>query len=114
MCASAHSLVHGERGEGGTDRTGPSRRERKRGRAGQQLGNWRTRPTRQREIRGVRAKETGVDRSAPLGSERENERARKTGADRRGPPIRGGRRTRGTGPDGLVWAELVFLFPWIF
>jgi hypothetical protein len=29
-CASAHALVHGEREEGGTDRAGPRRRERKR------------------------------------------------------------------------------------
>jgi hypothetical protein len=29
-CASAHSLVHGMRGEGGADREGPRRRERER------------------------------------------------------------------------------------
>jgi hypothetical protein len=28
-CVSAHALVHGGRGEGGTDREGPRRRERK-------------------------------------------------------------------------------------
>jgi hypothetical protein len=28
-CTSAHALVHGERGEGGTDREGPRRRERR-------------------------------------------------------------------------------------
>jgi hypothetical protein len=28
-CASAHSPVHGGRGEGGSDRAGPRRRERK-------------------------------------------------------------------------------------
>jgi hypothetical protein len=93
-CASAHAPVHDEHEEGGTDRAGPRRRERKRGRAGQWLGNWRTGPARQRERRCARAKETGTDRSAPLGSERENERARKTGTDRRGPFVRDGRRAR--------------------
>jgi hypothetical protein len=35
-------------------------------------------------------KETGADKSAPLGSERERERARERGTavDRRGPPVR--------------------------
>jgi hypothetical protein len=33
-CASAHAPVHGERGEGGTDKAGPRRRERGQGRAG--------------------------------------------------------------------------------
>jgi hypothetical protein len=28
-CASAHAPVHGERGEGGTDKAGPRLRERK-------------------------------------------------------------------------------------
>jgi hypothetical protein len=37
MCASAHALVHGEHGEGGTDREGPWHTEREEGRAGQQL-----------------------------------------------------------------------------
>jgi hypothetical protein len=46
----------------------------KRGRAGQQLSNWRTRLARQREKR--TSEETGADRSAPLGSEREREGAR--------------------------------------
>jgi hypothetical protein len=68
-------------------------------------------------------KETGADRSAPLGSEREREGARKTGADRRGPPVRGGRLARGTGPGGLVWTgwtafsfsfSLDFLIPFLF
>jgi hypothetical protein len=57
-------------------------------------------------------KETGADRLAPLGNERESERTRKTSANRQGPPVRGGRCARGTGPSGLVWAEIVsFLFP---
>jgi hypothetical protein len=47
---------------------------------------------------------TGADRSAPLGSEREREResagVRGSAADRRGSPVRGGRRT-GTRPS---WA----------
>jgi hypothetical protein len=110
-CTSAHALVPGEREEDGTDGTGPRHREKKRGRAGQWLGNWRTGPMRQRERRGARAKETGADRSAPLGSVRENERARKTGADRRGPPVRDGRRARGTGLMGWFGPKWFFFFP---
>jgi hypothetical protein len=36
-CASAHSSVHGESGEGGTDKVGPRRRERKGDARGQRL-----------------------------------------------------------------------------
>jgi hypothetical protein len=53
--------------------------------------------------------ETGTDSLAPLGSEREREREEsvgQSGADRRDPPVRGGRRA--AGPGGLVWAELAF------
>jgi hypothetical protein len=45
-CASACSLVHGRCGEGEADRGGPRRRERDKGRAGQRLSDWRTRPLR--------------------------------------------------------------------
>jgi hypothetical protein len=75
-CASAHAPVHNERGGGGTDKVGPRRRERRKGCAGQRLGGWQSGPARQRERGSARAKETGVDRSAPLGSEREREGAR--------------------------------------
>jgi hypothetical protein len=111
------------RGEGGADRAGPRRRERKEGRSGQRLDDWRSGPARQRERGSTRAKETGADGSAPLGGERERERARVgggTAADRRGPPVRGGRRARGTGPGGLVWTafsfsfSLNFLIPFLF
>jgi hypothetical protein len=37
-CASAHAPVHGGRGEGGTDRAGPWRKERKGDARGQRLG----------------------------------------------------------------------------
>jgi hypothetical protein len=73
-CASAHAPVHGEREGGRTDRAGPRRKERKKGHTGQRLGDWRSRTARQRER--ARAKETGADRSAPLGSEREREGTR--------------------------------------
>jgi hypothetical protein len=36
-CESAHALVHDEREEGGSDRTGPRRRERKGDARGQRL-----------------------------------------------------------------------------
>jgi hypothetical protein len=41
--------------------------------------------------------------------ERERGRARETGADRRG-RMSGETSTCGTGPDGLVWAEMAFSF----
>jgi hypothetical protein len=78
-CASAHAPVHSERGGGRTDRTGPRRRERRKGRGGQRLDDWRSGPTRQRGRGSTRVKETGADRSAPLGSEREREGAREGG-----------------------------------
>jgi hypothetical protein len=51
-CASARSLVHGGRGEGGADREGPQRRER-RGVRGNDSASGRTGP-RGREGKGVR------------------------------------------------------------
>jgi hypothetical protein len=64
---------------------------------------------RQRGKRGARAKGTDADSLAPLGSEREREKgAGQTGANKRGPPVRSGRRT--AGPGGLVWAEFAFSF----
>jgi hypothetical protein len=108
-CVSAHASVHCERGEGGTDRVGPRHRERRKGRAEQWLGDWRTGPARQTE-REHAGKKTGADRLVPLGRERESERARKTGAHRRGPPVRGGGPAPGTGPGGLVWAAFPFSF----
>jgi hypothetical protein len=78
-CVSAHAPVHGERGEGGTDRAGPRRRERGQGHAGNSSMTGNPGP-RDRERR-----KTGADRSAPAGSEREREctRERGTAADRR-------------------------------
>jgi hypothetical protein len=57
----------------------------------------------------VRADGFGADMSTPLGSEREREKRERArdDADRRGPPVRGGR-ARGAGPK---WP---FLFPRIF
>jgi hypothetical protein len=73
---------------------------------------------RERERESERAKETGTDRSAPLGSERESEGAREgelplTGGVR----LSGGAGTRAhglaglSGPTGLI---SLFLFLWIF
>jgi hypothetical protein len=45
--------------------------ERIKGCMGQRLGGWRSGPSRQRERGSARVKETGADKSAPLGSERE-------------------------------------------
>jgi hypothetical protein len=74
-CASAHAPVHGGRGEGGTDKAGPRRRERK----GDVRNNGSTASEpgpRDRERGSARVKKTGADRLAPLGSEREREGAR--------------------------------------
>jgi hypothetical protein len=53
----------------------------------------------------------GANKSAPLG-ERERRARGRAGAERRGPPVRGGRHAgaRGAGPDGLAWAEIAFAF----
>jgi hypothetical protein len=120
---SAHSPVYSGRGEGGTDREGPRRRERGEGHSGQRLSNWRTGPVRQRE-KGRAGEEIGVDRSAPLGSERERESARErrlplTGGVR----LSGGAGTRARGLAGPSWAgwvaftfsfSLDFLIPFLF
>jgi hypothetical protein len=78
-----HAPVHGE---GGTDREGPQRIEREKGRTGNDSAPDRTGP-RGRERRGTRVGEaTGADRSAPAGRGRERERERvgqKAAADRR-------------------------------
>jgi hypothetical protein len=82
-CAGAHAPVHGEREEGGTDKVGPRRRERK----GDMRGNGSTISEpgprgRERE----RAGEGNWHRQvAPLGSERERE-----GAHEGEPPLTGG------------------------
>jgi hypothetical protein len=59
--------------------------------------------------------EVGADKSAPLGSGRERERKARgrAGADRRGPPVRGGRRA-GLGLMGWLGTKWLFLFPGIF
>jgi hypothetical protein len=110
-CASAHVPLHGERGGGGADRAGPRHRERRKGRSGQRLDDWRSGPTRQRERRGVREKKTGTDRSAPLGSDRERE-----GARERALPLTGGVRLSGGVCARPDWAELGRLgcFPFFF
>jgi hypothetical protein len=76
--------VHGEHERGGTDKAGPRRRERRKGRAGQRLDDWRSWPARQRE-RERAGEVTGADRSAPTGREREREHAQERGsaADKR-------------------------------
>jgi hypothetical protein len=65
---------------------------------------------RERERGSVRAKETGADRSAPLGSEREREGARERLAPTGGVRLSGAAGAQGTGPGGLVWAEMAFSF----
>jgi hypothetical protein len=90
-CASAHSPVHGESGEGGMDKASPQRRERKKGVWGNGSAAGDPGPRdRERERGSARVKKTGADRLAPAGRERERERTRERGiaANRRGPPVR--------------------------
>jgi hypothetical protein len=68
----AHAPVHGGRREGGSNKAGPQRRERKEDTRGQRLGTNEPGP-RDREGESERAKETSADRLTPLGSERERE-----------------------------------------
>jgi hypothetical protein len=57
-CTSAHSLVHGGRGDGEVDREGPRHREREReGVRGQRLSAWQNELVRQTKKRGARAKQ---------------------------------------------------------
>jgi hypothetical protein len=115
-CACAHSPVHGESGEGGIDKAGPRRRERKGDARGQRLGTGEPGP-RDTQRESERAKETGTDMSAPLVSEREKE-----GAHEGEPPLTGevrlsggaGTRARGlAGLSGLAGLLSPFLFLWI-
>jgi hypothetical protein len=114
-CASVHSPIHGESGEGRTDKAGPRRRERKGDARGQRLGTGELDP-RDRERGSARVKKTGADRLAPLGNERERE-----GARERELPLTGGVRLLGGTGAWPGWAELgrlgcflLFFFLWIF
>jgi hypothetical protein len=103
MCASAHVPVHGEGGEGGTDREGPRRREREKERTGQRLGAWQTGPARQRGKRGARAKKpTPIAWPHWAASEREGTRERElplTG----GSHLSGSTGARAKKPTPIAW-----------
>jgi hypothetical protein len=75
-CASAHSPVHGESGEGVTDKAGPRRRERKGDARGATARHWRTRPVRQRERANGRRKLAPTGRPHWAASERGRARTR--------------------------------------
>jgi hypothetical protein len=108
-----HSSIHGGRGEGRSDRKGPRHREREeRGARGNDSATGELSPRGREEKRA--GEETGADRSAPLGSERERE-----GARERELPLTGGSacqavRARGRaawlGRAVLVWAAFSFSF----
>jgi hypothetical protein len=87
-CASAHSPVHGDSGEGRTDKAGPRRRERKGDTRGQQLDTGEPGPRdreRERTGEGNWSRHVGPTRQRA----REGGRVRgRTAADRRGPPVR--------------------------
>jgi hypothetical protein len=66
---------------------------------------------RERERGSAPAKETGADRSAPLGSEREREGARgRIATDRRGPPVRWRKRATWLGLVGRLGCFPFFFF----
>jgi hypothetical protein len=75
-CASARSLVHGGRGEGGADREGPWRREREEARRATAQRLAEQAHEAEREEGRAKGKTTGVDKLAPVGIEREGGSAR--------------------------------------
>ena len=81
---SAHAPVHGEGGEGGTDREGPRRREKSgtRGATAQRLANW-ARGTEREEGRAWAKQLAPTGRPQRADNEREREQERK-------PPLTGG------------------------
>jgi hypothetical protein len=88
---------------------------RARGATARRLAKWARKAEREE---GRAGEETDTDSLAPLGSEREREReesAGQSGADRRGPPVRDGRRAGAGARDWAWWAGLgqigFFLFP---
>jgi hypothetical protein len=104
-CASARSLVHGGRGEGGADRGGPQRRERRGARATAQRLAERSRGIDKEEGRAREA--IGVDRLAPLGSEHEGEKgARDRLSLTGGALLSGAAGARARGLAGPNWAGL--------
>jgi hypothetical protein len=123
-CASAHASVHDKRGEGGSDKAGPRRRERGKGTRGNGSAIGNVDPQgRERERANERRKLAPTSLSHRAASEREREREKRaceqTGAARRGPPIRGGRRAwgwawwAGLGRNGFLFS-LDFLIPFLF
>jgi hypothetical protein len=114
------------RGEGGVDRVGPRCRERKEGRSGQRLDDWRSGPARQREKGSARAKENWRRQIGPSG---QRARERESACGRGELPLIGGVRlscgagARARGLAGLSWAgwaafsfsfSLDFLIPFLF
>jgi hypothetical protein len=101
-CASAHALVHGERGEGRTDKASPRRRERKGDPRGQRLGTGEPGP-RDTQREKERTGEGNWRRQVGPTGQRAREGGRSRGitaADRRGPPVR----RRGRAGARLGWA----------
>jgi hypothetical protein len=85
-CASAHASVHSGRGEGGSDREGPWRKESK----GDARGNGSALANRARKIERESGRSNWRRQVGSTGQRvREGGRVRAgTAADRRGPPVR--------------------------
>jgi hypothetical protein len=106
--------VHGERGEGETEKAGPRRRERERKEDTRGNGSRTGEPgPRDREREGERAGKGNWRRQVgPTGQRaREGGRTRgKTAADRRGPPVRRRGHTAWLGLVGRLGYFLLFFF----
>jgi hypothetical protein len=100
-CASAHAPVHGERGEGGTDKAGPRRRERKEDTRGNGSTTGETGPRdRERERGGgARGRKLAPTGWPHRGREREREGAREGNL-----PLTGGVRLSGGAGARPGWA----------
>jgi hypothetical protein len=99
-------------GEGGADWAVPRRSEGESGRAAKRFSVLIGRACEADRKKGVRARASGADRTAPLGRGRGGGSARgeKTAAERWNPLIRRHGRVAWLGRAGPVWAELVFSF----
>jgi hypothetical protein len=110
-CASARSLVHGGRGEGGADREGPRRREREGARGATALRLAERAHEAEREEGHAEGKTTGTDKLAH-GAERGRGKARGAAPLTGGAHLSGGAGTRpGSAELGWFGPEWLFLFP---
>jgi hypothetical protein len=109
-CASAHAPVHGGRGEGGSDKTGPRRRERKGDARGQRLSTGEPGPRNRGRGRASGRSNWRRQVGSTKQRARQGGRARGTAADRRGLPVRRRGRAAWLGLVGRLGCFLLFFF----